>query len=668
MYPYEGFIKYNINGQDTALKFSLDSVLTNEHLEIYSKLTDRGIGSVFELIINPKVEIQIITLLLRAKTNLANTDRLFINGFQTWTESREYGTDERIPKLNRLVWSILSPYGDYTFYPHNNQSGIYHSFTYTYINKNKDDFILYGSLFEAMGYTIFEYNTKMNELDIIKDCSGLCIKDKEYRAFEVLICSGTEKEVFKEYFTVMDMGKSSVKPCTGWTSWYNYYTGITEEIIINNLSAFSEKNIPIEIFQVDDGYQNAVGDWLIVNEKFPRGMKYIADSIKDRGYKAGLWLAPFICEKRSELYKKHKNWLLRDKKGRLVRAGFNPGWSGTFYALDFYNKEVREYLIRIFNKVLVEWSFDMVKLDFLYAVALMPGKYKTRGQIMHEAMEFIREIVGNKIILGCGVPLGSSFGLVDYCRIGSDVALKWEDELLNKLKYRERVSTINAITSTIGRRHLNGNAFYNDPDVFILREKNNKLTKNQRNTLYILNLIFGGLVFTSDNINEYSGEEMKKYLSLFPIREKNIERVVNTQGLYQVEFNIDDRNYLSMSNLSDKEVKFHIEEGIYFEKARGFISGEVDINLEPYETICLLKLKNRDFEIAGSDNIFPGNEITDFIVENDSIILKLHENCRGILNLYIKVPEMLEQYRVNGEVLKAEKINNINVLKVCITQ
>jgi alpha-galactosidase len=142
-------------------------------------------------------------------------------------------------------------------------------------------------------------------------------------------------------------------------------------------------------------------------------MKFIAESIKDKGYKSGLWLAPFACEKRSRLYNEHSSWLLRDTNGRPVRAGFNPGWSGTFYALDFYNQEVRGYLKKVFHNVLMEWGFDMVKLDFLYAVALIPRKDKTRGQIMHEAMEFLREIIGDKIILGCGVPLGSSFGLVD---------------------------------------------------------------------------------------------------------------------------------------------------------------------------------------------------------------------------------------------------------------
>lgn len=663
MYPYEGFIKYKAYDREIALSFPLNRTLINEYLEIRSKLTDIGSASVFECTINPKIEVQIIRLNVKINESLTNADRVFINGFQTWTESREYEINEKIPKLNRLAWNILSPYGDYTFYPYSNSAGIYHGYTYTYIKRKNADMFFYGSLSEAAGYTVFEHNGK--ELNIIKDCSGLAIKE-EYKAFEIFIASGTEDNVFRDYFNIMNIGKPTVKQCTGWTSWYNYYTGITEEIIIDNLEAFSSRSIPIDIFQIDDGYQDAVGDWLIINEKFPRGMKFIADSIKGRGYKAGLWLAPFICEKRSRLYKEHNSWLLRHENGEPVKAGFNPGWSGTFYVLDFYNRSVRDYLKAVFDTVLEEWGFEMVKLDFLYAAALLPRKYKTRGQIMHEAMKFIREIVEDRIILGCGVPLGPSFGLVDYCRIGSDVALKWEDKLLRSLNYRERVSTINSLRSTIGRRHLNGYPFYNDPDVFILREKNNTLTKEQRNTLCILNLIFGGLVFTSDNIDEYSKEEMKLYLSMFPFRDKRLQGVEFIREICRIEFQIEDRSYIILSNLSDKEAKLNIKPGIYFVRDKGLISGDSNISLKACETVCLLILQNRNFELAGSFNIFPGNEVTEFRVEEDNIVLKLHENCRGALNLLIRIPDGISAFKVNGKPLKAEKVNGLNILKYTV--
>ena|GEM_PF-3606543 len=62
-----------------------------------------------------------------------------------------------------------------------------------------------------------------------------------------------------------------------------------------------------------------------------------------------------------------------------VRKLTGSNWSG-FYALIFYNPEVQEYIKNVFSVILNEWGYDMVKLDFLYAVCLLPRKNKTRGQ------------------------------------------------------------------------------------------------------------------------------------------------------------------------------------------------------------------------------------------------------------------------------------------------
>jgi alpha-galactosidase len=342
---------------------------------------------------------------------------------------------------------------------------------------------------------------------------------------------------------------------TGWTSWYNYYQNINEAIILENLNNFKELYKDINIFQIDDGYQTAVGDWLSVDEgKFPKGMKFIRDKIKDNGFLAGLWLAPFVCETNSKLFKEKSHWILKDDKGQMVSGGCN--WS-KFYALDFYNEEVRQYIKKVFDVVLREWNYDLVKLDFLYAVCLMPRKDKTRGQIMTEAMEFLRECIGDKLILGCGVPLGPAFGLVDYCRIGCDVGLDWDDKPHMRLLHRERVSTLNAIANAIGRSQLNARAFMNDPDVFLLREENIELTEVQRNTLATVNSIFGSLLFTSDNIKKYDVDKHLLFDKVIGQRNRTIKKVqYNRNGLVEVEFFEEDKKYIALINLSKKYINY----------------------------------------------------------------------------------------------------------------
>lgn len=48
---------------------------------------------------------------------------------------------------------------------------------------------------------------------------------------------------------------------------------------------------------------------------------------------------------------------------------------------------------------------------------------------MCDAMELLRSLCGDKLILGCGVPLAPAFGKVDFCRIGADMALSWNKNL-----------------------------------------------------------------------------------------------------------------------------------------------------------------------------------------------------------------------------------------------
>ena len=40
---------------------------------------------------------------------------------------------------------------------------------------------------------------------------------------------GKEQQVFDQYFKLMGIQKPSKEALTGWTSWYNYFTDISED-------------------------------------------------------------------------------------------------------------------------------------------------------------------------------------------------------------------------------------------------------------------------------------------------------------------------------------------------------------------------------------------------------------------------------------------------------
>ncbi|MEM6724039.1 MAG: glycoside hydrolase family 36 protein, partial [Bacteroidota bacterium] len=475
-----------------------------------SKVKSLEFGWAVHLEVHPKEQVRLDWIRLQFSHPFEKEQPIFCNGYQSWTESREYQTDEPILGLRKMAHRLMLPYGDYGFYTYPEVAGRFHSWTYGYIRQTPDQVLLIGSLNEKTGFTRIEFDVKEHQIMIEKDCAGQLL-EHSFPAISLFWANGADDQCFDAWFEAQAIQPRSRQTAIGWTSWYNYYTKISETIILDNLKAFQANEKAIDYFQIDDGYQTAVGDWLSIKPEFPNGMAPIARAIHDAGVQAGIWLAPFVCEKDSGLFQNKPDWVLKDKQGTPVKAGYTPLWSGHFYALDFYHTEVKKYLTDVFTTVFERWHYDLVKLDFLYAVALHPPENKNRGQVMYEAMEFLERCCKGKKILACGVPLGSTFGLVDYCRIGADIHLKWEHRLLAFLRNRERVSTKLALTNSLARRHLDGRAFMNDPDVFILRKQKHKLPYELQHTIALINAISGSLVFTSDFAGDYDPEQWSEW-------------------------------------------------------------------------------------------------------------------------------------------------------------
>ncbi len=586
---------------------------------------------------------------------------VFSNGFQSWTVSQEYESGERERPLSRAAapWVNtyhLKTYGDQHFYTYRGEPGLSHSHTYTYLRHDQDQMTLIASLSERWGYTIFETSLVQGEppaVQLLKECEALVVSESiELCCF--MVERGGEQQVFSSWAKHSTGTVGCAEPASGWTSWYTHYDRITESIVRKNLKAFSEKKIPIDYFQIDDGWQQAVGDWMEVRATFPGGMKALADEIRTAGYTPGLWLAPFVAVEHSAICEEHADWIVRDTEGRPVPAGYDPkNWGGTFYALDIDLPEVQKYLRRVFTTVRDLWGYGLVKLDFLYAAALIPRHGKSRGQIMYEGMELLRELCGPMKIIGCGVPLGSAAGKVDYCRIGGDISPGWEDRRLSLIRYRERVSTVDSLKNTIGRRQLDRTLFLNDPDVIMLRSEQTSMSTEQRYTLLLVNNLFGSLIFTSDDIDSYDEQTLSLYESLFPLRTKHISSSETADGVTVTRFSIGERAYLAVINLTSKRRTWVIPEvpgavlftsGLQGERPLTVSSGE-SVTLPPHTSRCMLIPDTADWGVLGTtDRLFPGSEIHCLyaVQESDGVTVNLYGELEsrvpGLGSLYVRLP------------------------------
>ena len=507
-----------------------------------------------QIYIEPLKPISNVNCRLNMTYNFCDDDRVFCNGYQSWTDSREFCKDDVMKSITcrfKMMKGNNRAYGDYHFVDYSHKKGVFHAFSYAYI-RSEDDYRLLGSLSEKEGYTIFEFDMNKNTIQVRKDLEGVTLT-KRTKIFDICHYKGSYDTVFDSYFYTMHVKPRTTQKIRGYTSWYNYYQNINEEIILRDLNAFADANTAMEVFQIDDGYEPFVGDWLEPDAaKFPNGLKPIVDAIHSKGYKAGLWLAPFGAQAVSKLAAEHPDWFVKDKRGKPLYAGSN--WGG-FYTLDIYNEEARAYIKKVFDTVLNEWGFDLVKLDFLYQAGATPRQNKSRGTLMCEAIDFLRECVGeNKEILACGAPQFPCFGKVEYMRIGSDMKLDWSTKGKdNRFIIREFPCTINAIHNAIYRRHLSGRAFLNDPDVFLLRDYNIQMSFEQEELIAKILKMCGDVLFTSDDISKYNQQQKDLFDYMMNKESIRIRKVTQNGKIILI-------NYFDENDV-EKHIAFNVENG-----------------------------------------------------------------------------------------------------------
>lgn len=529
------------------LKYSLAGAVyetvgySGPHFSVITVNDESGV----KLTLIPSRPITLISASLEFWHEYEKNEKFFVNGYQSWTTSGEMSSEDiyrgttPLAGVTKYTKDMAITSGDYAFTRYEPRPGFFHSFTYTYLRRD-DELEFFGSLSERNGYTVFYSDMEKHIFSVEKDVEGLTISEP-YEMFDIVRFVGGYDEVFDKYFAAMSLpAKKRVDRLTGYTSWYNYFQKIDENIILRDLKGLSRARESVNIFQIDDGYEPFVGDWLDYNGRdFPNGMKTVADAVHREGYLAGIWLAPFNVQRgKSRILKEHPDWLIRNPDGKPQLGCV--AW-GAAYTLDIYNSEVREHLKKVFDTVLNDWGYDMVKLDFLYSQCRTPRDNKTRGTIMCEAMDFLRECVGDKIILGCGVPLGPAFGVVDACRISCDVDLSYGGKFYNSMSINNELpSAQNAINNSMFRRHLNGRAFLNDPDVFFLRDHNLTFTWEQKLLLAKINNLFGRVLFVSDDAGEYSEAELEVLKETFRESDAKILDVkcvgARADGNYEIKF------------------------------------------------------------------------------------------------------------------------------------
>ncbi|MES2458352.1 MAG: glycoside hydrolase family 36 protein [Bacteroidota bacterium] len=384
-----------------------------------------------------------------------------------YTDRNHYKLEE--PKGYRVVYNVLS------------------------LSPKPNDHYLLG--FSSATRFIGKFYLSADTIKVVMDLEGLEIQaGASVKLEEFYVEQGQDKNLLFDHFAIAiqqhHVPLKSAFP-TGWCSWYAFKENVTTGKIYENLSAIKKEVPKLKYVQVDDGYQANMGDWLTIGKSFGGGIKEVLKKIKDEGFEPAIWVAPFICDTNSTIFKNHKDWLLKDESGALLRSdqvGFG-GWRlAPWYVLDGTHPQVQKHLEELFRTMREEWGCTYFKLDANYWGAIHKAKYykkgATRTEAYREGMKAILKGTGDAFVLGCNHPMWPSLGLIQGSRSSGDIDNSWK---IFKDTGRENLS----------RSWQNGKLWWNDPDCLLLT---GEMTDNQFMFHAALLYASGGMLLSGDDL------------------------------------------------------------------------------------------------------------------------------------------------------------------------
>lgn len=176
------------------------------------------------------------------------------------------------------------------------------------------------------------------------------------------------------YFTYSDCGRGQAsRNFHDWARKYQLKDGQEDRMtLLNNWEAtyfdFNEDKLVelmgdavklgVDMFLLDDGWfgnkyerhsdTQGLGDWDETQHKLPHGIQKLVDEAAKRNIKFGIWIEPEMVSPKSELYEKHKDWVIhlpnRDEyyfRNQMV--------------LDLSNPEVQDFVFGVVDGLMTKY-------------------------------------------------------------------------------------------------------------------------------------------------------------------------------------------------------------------------------------------------------------------------------------------------------------------------
>ena len=144
------------------------------------------------------------------------------------------------------------------------------------------------------------------------------------------ICEKPASRVPEFYYNTWGMQRNDkTKPLRGILT----YNRIFEEIEY-------AAQLGVDIFVLDDGWQETQGIWYPNKERLPQGLAPIKKKLDEHGIKLGLWYSPMGIDSTTLRYKEHPEWIINDSEGNPILAQWDhPAFD---FVSDFFDLFVED--------------------------------------------------------------------------------------------------------------------------------------------------------------------------------------------------------------------------------------------------------------------------------------------------------------------------------------
>jgi alpha-galactosidase len=356
------------------------------------------------------------------------------------------------------------------------------------------------------------FHVRANSLEGVLDLEGLTLAPGErWELEELMVAEGPDRPAMLDRLAdrlrQAHPPRMPAKVPTGWCSWYCFGPRVTASQVLENLGVIAQTIPGLRYIQLDDGYQSAMGDWLAVGRAFGGGVRDVLSKIRDRGFEPAIWVAPFIAERDSSVFREHPDWFIKDDVGEPLasnRVTFGGWRRGPWYALDGTHPEVQAHLESLFRTMKRDWGCTYFKLDANFWGAMHGGRLHdpkaTRVEAYRRGMEAVIRGAGDAFILGCNHPIWPSTGLIDGSRSSGDIKRDWK-------------TFAETARENLSRNWQNGRLWWNDPDCLVLT---GKLPEDEYRFHATAIYASGGLLLSGDDLTKIPPDRLATLRKLLP--------------------------------------------------------------------------------------------------------------------------------------------------------